>query len=247
MLEHMPASVELPQRRRPQTDTVIHGIRDLIRTGALGAGDRLPVEKDLAAELGVSRGSLREGVRALAALGILETRQGDGTYVTSLDPHRILEPVGVLADVATRDQDLDLCVVRRSLETEAAAAAARHIDDAQLAALSDVLDAASQALAQDEPDAEAIVAADSTFHRLIAQASGNVPLAALVDHLVGRTFRSRLWRAVREHGASDAAHAEHLAILAALVERHPDRARARMAAHLHGVEEYVEKASAQEG
>ena len=64
---------------------IIQEIKRLVLDGVLGPGSRLPVEKDLAARLGVSRGSLREGVRALVHLGVLETRQGDGTYVTELD------------------------------------------------------------------------------------------------------------------------------------------------------------------
>ena len=71
---------------RSQSEVVVDGIKDMITSGVLSAGSRLPVEKDLADELRVSRGSLREGVRALVLMGVLETRQGDGTYVTALDP-----------------------------------------------------------------------------------------------------------------------------------------------------------------
>lgn len=67
-----------------QTDVVVQGIRSLIVEGKLRPGDRLPVEKDLAGAL-VSRNPLREGVRALSVMGVLETRQGAGTYVTALD------------------------------------------------------------------------------------------------------------------------------------------------------------------
>ena len=75
----------------------------MITTGRLRPGSRLPVEKDLAVELGVSRGSLREGVRALALMGVLETRQGDGTYVTALDPSSLLAPLSVLVDLQGAD------------------------------------------------------------------------------------------------------------------------------------------------
>src|SRR6188768_2244325 len=82
-----------------QTDVVIQRIKAMITSGELAAGARLPVEKDLATELAVSRGSLREGVRALAIMGVLETRQGDGTYVTSLDPDVLLAAMGFMVDL----------------------------------------------------------------------------------------------------------------------------------------------------
>ena len=254
-----------PRRPATQTDAVIDGVRAMIRTGALTAGARLPVEKDLAADLGVSRGSLREGVRALVALGILETRQGDGTYVTSLEPHRLLGSVNVLADLPASAQDVHLAAVRRALEVEAAGLAAVRASDEQLARMAEVLTEVEGALVigaggdageaggagrggrVSEAQVEAAVAADSEFHRLVAEASGNAPLAALIDHLVGRTFRARVWRALHEQGATGAAHAEHLAVLAALTARNADRARVRMAGHLSGVEEYLENHPVVEG
>ena len=94
----------------------------MLTRGELHPGSRLPVEKDLAAQLGVSRGSLREGVRALATLGVLETRQGDGTYVTALDPRTLLSPLGFLADLQQPAHAADLLAVRRVLETESVVA-----------------------------------------------------------------------------------------------------------------------------
>lgn len=244
-----------------QTDAVIEGVRAMIRDGRLVAGARLPVEKDLAASLAVSRGSLREGVRALVALGILETRQGDGTYVTSLEPHRVLGSVNVLADLPASAHDVHLAAVRRALEVEAVGLAAARASEAQLERMAQVLTEVEAVLARDssppegdggvdgdgdgdgiaERRVEAAVAADSEFHRLVAEASGNAPLAALIDHLVGQTFRARVWRGLNEAGATGLAHAEHRAILAALVAHNPERARLRMGGHLAGVEEYLEQ------
>ena len=114
---------------RSQTDVVIQGIKDMITGGELVAGSRLPIEKDLSARFSVSRGSLREGVRALATLGVLETRQGDGTYVTSLDPALLLSPIGFLADLQTPADSAHLLAVRRILEAESAARAALLLTD----------------------------------------------------------------------------------------------------------------------
>src|SRR3954470_23700942 len=107
-----------------QTDVVVQSIRQMIIDGHLRPGDPLPVEKDLAAALGVSRNPLREGVRALSMMGVLETRQGDGTYGTKLDPSMLLAPIGFVVDLQDGSGTTHLHSVRRILETEAAAAAA---------------------------------------------------------------------------------------------------------------------------
>jgi DNA-binding FadR family transcriptional regulator len=219
---------------RSQTDVVIQGIKDLLTSGALQPGSRLPIEKDLAAQLGVSRGSLREGVRALATLGVLETRQGDGTYVTTLDPRTLLSPLGFLADLQQPAHASDLLAVRRVLESESVALAAVRLTDEELDELDRVLDTADRS----EQDLDGFIRADTEFHRLIARASGNPPLAAIIDTLVGRTFRARLWRAISDRGAVRTTQAEHRAIVDELRRRDPERARIRMAVHLLGVEEF---------
>src|SRR6187402_1607233 len=122
-----------------QPDVVISAIKNMLMRGALAPESRLPTEKDLAAQLGVSRGSLREGVRALAALGVLETRQGDGTYVTSLDPGTLLSPLGFLADLHQPVHIADMLAVRRVLETESVALAATRVTEDDLSELDRVL------------------------------------------------------------------------------------------------------------
>jgi DNA-binding FadR family transcriptional regulator len=89
-----------------RTDDVVNGIKHMILAGKLRPGERLPVERELAEALGVSRGPLREGIRALSILGIVNTRQGDGTYVTSLDVSRLLAPMGFVVDLQGACRDL---------------------------------------------------------------------------------------------------------------------------------------------
>jgi GntR family transcriptional regulator, transcriptional repressor for pyruvate dehydrogenase complex len=228
-----------------QTTVVIDGIKAMITDGLLAPGDRLPVERDLAARFGVSRSSLREGVRALATLGIVETRQGAGTYVTSLEPAHLLGPVGLLADITPAHRAADLLAVRRVLESEAVALAARHATDAELDAMEAILADAEARLAGSEAggagpdDLAAAIESDTAFHRAIAVAGRNGALAALVDGLMSHTLRTRLWRAVTESGSMHDAHREHRDILAGLRSRDPDLARLRMAVHLVGVERYA--------
>ncbi len=222
-----------------QTDVVINEIKRLVLDGVLGPGSRLPVEKELSAQLGVSRGSLREGVRALVHLGVLETRQGDGTYVTALDAGRLLSPLGFLAELPTPGNAAQLLGVRRVLEAESASLAALSIDDADLESLAEALARADSALHPDGTDVEAFLDADTDFHRQIARSTGNPALAALIGILIGRTERTRVVRAMSDHGAVRSTQAEHYAILAELRRHDPHRARIRMEAHLLGVEEFA--------
>src|SRR5690242_21519722 len=105
------------------TEGAIDKIRERIISGAWGPGDRLPRESELAAELGLSRNSLREAVRALSQLRVLEVRQGDGTYVSSLEPGLLLESTGFVSHLLLGDTELELYEVRRILEAAAASLA----------------------------------------------------------------------------------------------------------------------------
>jgi GntR family transcriptional regulator, transcriptional repressor for pyruvate dehydrogenase complex len=225
-----------------QSDVVVQGIKAMITSGQLGAGSRLPVEKDLAVVLGVSRGSLREGVRALCIMGVLETRQGDGTYVTALDAGLLLAPMGFMIDLQTVEHRKDLHAVRRLLESEAAAGAALHITVEQLEQATAVLGAMRPlVLAEAVTDHESIMAADVAFHHIIANASLNGALAALIDALADSTLLAR--RSIGEHHGEQVrrAYDEHLAILHAVRNHEPDRARLLMSHHLLVVEDLVEE------
>src|SRR4051812_14344750 len=169
---------------RSQTDVVLQGIKQMITEGRLGPGSRLPVEKDLAENLGVSRGSLREGVRALCIMGVLETRQGDGTYVTSLDSNLLVAPMALLVDLQAPQHRSDLHTVRRMLESEAAARAALFITDQQLDEAAAIMaDVAPLIIAGDDLDHVSIMEADIAFHHVIAQGAKNSAMIALIDAL----------------------------------------------------------------
>lgn len=224
---------------RSQTDVVVDAIKGMITSGRLTAGSRLPIEKELTVDLGVSRGSLREGVRALCMMGVLETRQGDGTYVTSLEPSLLLSPMSFMVDLHTADSSIHLQAVRRVLETEAAGLAARRIEEAALAEAEAVLGSFESLVAADDIDYDAVMEADIAFHRIVARASGNPALEALIEALASRTVRTRLWRAISEEGAVHSTHAEHRAVLHSLRLHDPEAARLRMGAHLLAVEDFV--------
>src|ERR1700726_2229480 len=122
------------------TADAIDKIRELIISGSWGPGDRLPKETELAAQLGLSRNSLREAVRALSQLRVLEVRQGDGTYGTSLEPALLLESTSFVSHLLVGESAIELFEVRRLLEGAAAALAAARIDSAGKEALRAKLD-----------------------------------------------------------------------------------------------------------
>lgn len=220
--------------RTSVTDDAISSIRQMILTGELTPGDRLPPEADLAAHLGLSRTSLREAVRALTFLGAIDTRQGDGTYVTGLGPELLLGALGMAADLQREDGLADLIGVRRILEPAATAMAATRITEQDL----DLLRSSTAAGMSAQPAAR-LVEADLDFHRTIARASGNTILGALLDGLAAPTVRIRVWRGLSTQGSVERTLVEHRAIVAALQARDPELARAAATVHVAGVESWV--------
>src|SRR3954464_7282761 len=219
------------------TDQAIEKIKEMIMSGALQPGDRLPREADLAQRLGLSRSSLREAVRALSLVRILDVRQGDGTYVTSLDAALLLDALSFVIELHQDQSVLELLEARRLLEAEAAGLAAVRIAPEQVAELHALIDAMPGC-----NDVEEFVENDIGFHRTIAEAAGNGVLAKLLESLSGRTIRARIWRAITESGAIDRTVAEHQAICAAIEQQSPELARAWMSVHVASVEAWLRHA-----
>ncbi|MFI2434085.1 FadR/GntR family transcriptional regulator [Streptomyces sp. NPDC018693] len=216
------------------TDEAIEKIKGMIVSGALRPGDRLPKESELAADLGLSRNSLREAVRALSLIRILDVRQGDGTYVTSLDPQLLLEALSFVVDFHRDDTVLEFLAVRRILEPAATGMAALRISEQQLDALE-----AQLAKLGDEPSVEELVASDLEFHRGIVSSAGNSVLCSLLDGLSGPTTRARIWRGLTQEDAVARTLHEHRAILAALRDRDAEAARSWATVHIASVEQWL--------
>jgi DNA-binding FadR family transcriptional regulator len=230
------------------TDEAIERIKGMIVSGELRPGDRLPKEADLAGRLGLSRNSLREAVKALSLIRVLDVRQGDGTYVTSLRPEVLLDTMGFVLDFHGDDSVLHLLGVRRILEPAATAMAALVMSDDEIESLTALI-----AVNGDGPDVDdvdglnALIAADLEFHRRIAVGSGNPVLASLIESLSGPTLRARVWRGLTQEKAVDRTVEQHQAIHQALAAREPELARSWATVHIAGVEDWLRRALGADG
>ncbi|MFI6324058.1 FadR/GntR family transcriptional regulator [Nonomuraea sp. NPDC050556] len=219
------------------TDAAIDKIKQMILSGELTPGDRLPKEADLAERLGLSRNSLREAVRALALINVLDVRQGDGTYVTSLEPRLLLDTLSFVLDLHRDDTVIQFFEVRRILEPAATAMACELMTDAEIEELRVVLESLPA-----EPTIEELVANDLQFHQRIAQGSGNNVLCSFIESLSGPTTRARIWRGLTQENALEKTIEQHTAIYEAISARQPEVARSWATVHIAGVEAWLRKA-----
>ncbi len=214
------------------TELVVQKVRALIDRGELHGGDRLPAERQLAQMLGVSRPSLRAGLKTLAALGVVQTRHGAGTFIAAGPPVLHSEPLSFLAALHgfTRAQMFEARLV---LEVTVAGLAAERAKDApdKLIAISDETTGMFASL--DDPDA--FLEHDIAFHRAVAAASANPILSSLVE-MISALFREVRRQTIgRAHDLKEAAE-EHRAIYQAIRAYDADRARRAMHAHLQRAE-----------
>ena len=217
-------------------DEAINRLKDRIGSGDLAPGSQLPPEATLAADLNLSRLSLREAVRALSMAGVLEVRRGTGTFVTDLKPDRMVSAIGRFLELADDTGVGELFECRRILEPGATALAATRITDGVLATLAEQLE---QMRTLQDP--EELVREDLAFHATIVAATGNLTLESLASTVAQRTARARIWRAVVKGDVLDWTHQQHTDIYEALAAR--DSFTAFMAAtrHVTDVEQWVRR------
>ena len=216
----MPIQTIEPRRLYRQ---IADQLRSLLERGEYAVGSRLPPERDLALQLGVSRPSVREALIALEVEGLVEVRMGSGIYVLPIDAARTRQ--------VSAESPLETIRARQLIESELAAHAARHMSKAQIAGLRNAL-----ALMQQEVDSGHTPArGDRLFHLRIAQAAEN----SVLERIVGELFderRNPLFAQLGSHFETalswTAAIAEHGAVIDAIASRSAEAARAAMAAHL---------------
>ncbi|KLJ02896.1 transcriptional regulator LldR [Luteimonas sp. FCS-9] len=227
--------------RRPRlSDQVAERVLALIDERGLRAGDRLPAERALALELGVSRTVLREAIAQLASQGVLHARQGGGTYLCARDAAapRVVEPLQPFVSVFRSDPEYryDVLEIRHGLEGMAAWHAALRATDDDRARIAGAFDAMMAVHGHDDPAGEA--RADAAFHLSIAEASHNLVLLqvmrGLFDLLQTNISQSRekLYLSPRTFEPLSVQHRE---MRDAVLSGDPERARAAAHAHLEFV------------
>jgi GntR family transcriptional repressor for pyruvate dehydrogenase complex len=215
-----------PLARTGFTTDAIRTIKDMILDGRLQPGDRLPSERALSEALGVSRPTVREAIRSLQAMNMVESRPGSGTFISSLSVEELLRPLQfalALSDFALEH----LFEVRLMLEPGAAALAAERADGEQLERLDDC---ARRGSAEDLTPEE-LVALDVELHERIADAAHNPLLRRLLASISALAEESRGYT-VRLPGVAGRTADEHQRIVEAIRARDPEGARAAMTAHL---------------
>jgi GntR family transcriptional repressor for pyruvate dehydrogenase complex len=205
---------------------VVEHVRRLIESGALKGGDRLPPERDLAVEIGVSRPSLRSGLRTLSAMGVVVSRQGAGTFVAGGPPRLGNGPLRFLAALHgfTRDEMFE---ARRVLEVGAAGLAAERAVPEHLAVMAEEVAGMFAAL----EDPQEFLVRDIQFHRSVAAGSGNPVLATLIDTVAELVYEARRLTVERARDLRQSAEM-HRRIYRAIKARDPERARREMSEHL---------------
>lgn len=225
-----PADLPFVLTSRPRESAVADIARQLLTqllSGRIAPGTRLPSERRLAESLQVGRSTIREALKALDVLGIIEVRQGDGTYLRQSTSDLLPQAIewGLMLG---QPQVLDLIEARRHIEMSIAELAAERASSDDLAALR--LHLAEMRSAADEA---AFVEADVAFHLALAKAAGNT---VLNDILVSIRSLLRVWirRAINEVGETRSTVEEHTAVFEAVLARSPRQAAEAMRAHLDG-------------
>jgi GntR family transcriptional regulator, transcriptional repressor for pyruvate dehydrogenase complex len=225
-----------PIKKARLAEAIADRIRELILDGTLPANKPLPGERQLAARFGVSRGSVRDALRVLETIGLIETRHGQGTFPHELDVDRLVAP---LASVLTYRSDLreELVDVRRMFEPAVArVAAARHTDD-DLVDLQRIVDLQRRKL---KSGGSAIVE-DTAFHAALARATQNSVVIRIMATLNDLLIESRKLT-LKQKGRPERSIQGHEAVVAALRRRDADAASLAMLMHIEQIAELMRHA-----
>lgn len=224
-----------PVRKTKVYEEVASQIQRLITDGRLKPGDHLPPERELAETFGVSRTSVRDAIRVLELMGLLEPRQGEGTVVRDLSPDSLVYP---LASLLVRNGTLlaELLDTRKIIEPDLAARAAKHATDEDIRELEEILTRQRAKIRE----GQLAIEEDSAFHYAIATAAHNRIVLRVLDVLMDLLRVSRE-RSLQVPGRLDRSLEGHRRILEAIRRRDADGAEAAMHQHLDEIEDMLLK------
>jgi GntR family transcriptional repressor for pyruvate dehydrogenase complex len=220
-------------RKNRRYEQVAEQIHQLIARGVLKPGDRLPPERELAIKFGVGRGSIRDAIRTLEIMGVVEPRHGHGTVVRELSADSLVVP---LASVLSYKRELvaELLDVRRMIEPALAARAAKNATPEEIARMQQILDRQREKMRSGQPTIEE----DSEFHYAIAVAARNTVVLRVLDVLMDLLRESRT-RSLQVPGRLERSIAGHRRVLRAIERRDSAAAEAAVQKHLQEIEDVV--------
>jgi GntR family transcriptional regulator, transcriptional repressor for pyruvate dehydrogenase complex len=221
-------------------EEVAETIFDMIKNGVLKPGDKLDSVQQLAENFQVGRAAIREALTALKAMGLIELKQGEGTYIREFDPTMLSFPISIAA-LMKKEDIAHLLEVRKLLEVGAAGVAARKRTERDLKAMEEALEQMRQGIGNEEIGEKA----DFLFHIAIAAASQNPILVSLMNNIsemMIETMREtrRIWLFSKQ-ATSEQLLEEHMNIFEAIQRQDVNAAQARMLEHLSNVEQVLKK------
>lgn len=214
-------------------EEIVRQIKTLVQEGRLKSGDRLPPERDLAERFKVSRTSVREALRALESMGLIEIRPGEGTFVREISVEALIEPLA-LAILSQREAVGELFEARRLLEPAIAGLAARRASPEEIQELERILEDQAKELAAGRTG----LAQDAAFHTAIAHSAHNRAITRIVTALMDLLTQSRE-ESLHTPGRPERSHQDHRRILEAIQANDAEAARRAMLDHLIAVERLV--------
>jgi GntR family transcriptional repressor for pyruvate dehydrogenase complex len=226
-----------PIRSNKVYEQIAEQIEQLILSGKLRCGDRLPTERELAEQFQASRTAVREAMKTLAQKGLVDMRPGRGTVVIDGTSQAMRHSLGLMLRVGQAGSENNLVEVREILEPEIAALAAARATEEQIAVLREAVQLMDDSL----DDAETYITADNEFHRTLARATQNDLILTFVDSIVSLLSEQRT-HVFSVAGGPVRGQVHHKHLLDTILRHDPEAARAAMRAHLHQVRADVETA-----
>ena len=218
-------------------EQIVQQVEESIQKGALKTGDKLPPERELAQQFGVSRTAVREAVKALREKGFVEAYPGRGTFIMETSSHPIRLSLDRMVKAGQAEGSRYLTEVREMMEPEIAALAAERADGEDLAAMRESFEVMEGA----KKDPDAFIEADLDFHLALAEAAGNPIILSLIDSIVG-LLREQRMGIFQIAGGPERGQYHHKKILDAVEHRDAAGAREAMKAHMRQVREDSRKA-----
>jgi GntR family transcriptional regulator, transcriptional repressor for pyruvate dehydrogenase complex len=213
-------------------EQIVQQVEESIQKGSLKTGDKLPPERELAQQFGVSRTAVREAVKALREKGFVEAYPGRGTFIMETDSHPIRLSLDRMVKAGQAEGSRYLTEVREAMEPEIAAMAAERADGEDLAAMRECFTVMENA----KRDPDAFIEADLDFHLALAEAAGNPIILSLIDSIVG-LLREQRMGIFQVEGGPERGQYHHKKILEAVEHRDSGGAREAMKAHMRQVRE----------